>query len=150
MDYDGANVQFLTDSSAIVLAPRFSPNGDRVLYTSYESGFPRINSLDVSSVGKQQLGTAPGEMAFSPRFSRDGRRVIYSLANGGNTDLYITDLASGQHTRLARSSSISCPHPAESRGAFRSAKAAMAARFGPRVAIRLRSPTKRRGAFILG
>ena len=34
MDYDGANVQYLTDGSAIVLAPRFSPNGDRVLYTS--------------------------------------------------------------------------------------------------------------------
>ena len=42
MDYDGANVQFLTGSDAIVLAPRFSPNGDRVLYTSYESGFPQI------------------------------------------------------------------------------------------------------------
>lgn len=106
MDYDGANVQFLTDSSAIVLAPRFSPNGDRVLYTSYESGFPRINSLDVSSVGKQQLGTADGEMAFSPRFSRDGRQVIYSLANGGNTDLYITDLGTGAHTRLTSAPSI--------------------------------------------
>jgi len=53
MDYDGANVQFLTDSSTIVLAPRFSPNGDRVLYTSYESGFPRINVLDVASVGRR-------------------------------------------------------------------------------------------------
>ncbi|SEV89320.1 TolB protein [Cognatiyoonia koreensis] len=106
MDYDGANVQFLTDSSAIVLAPRFSPNGDRVLYTSFESGFPRINSIDVSSVGKQQLATAEGEMAFSPRFSRDGQRVIYSLADGGNTDLYMTDLSTGQHTRLTSAPSI--------------------------------------------
>ncbi len=40
MDYDGANVQYLTDSASIVLAPRFSPTGDRVLYTSYETGFP--------------------------------------------------------------------------------------------------------------
>ncbi len=106
MDYDGANLQFLTDSSAIVLAPRFSPRGDRVLYTSYETGFPRINVLDVASVGKQQLATAEGEMAFSPRFSRDGNQVIYSLANGGNTDLYRTDLASGAHTRLTSAPSI--------------------------------------------
>lgn len=106
MDYDGANVQFLTDSSAIVLAPRFSPTGDRVLYTSYESGFPRINVLDVASVGRRQLTTAEGEMAFSPRFSRDGRQVIYSLANGGNTDLYRTDLGSGAHTRLTSAPSI--------------------------------------------
>lgn len=106
MDYDGANLQFLTDSSAIVLAPRFSPRGDRVLYTSYESGFPRINVLDVANVGKRQLETAPGEMAFSPRFSRDGQRVIYSLSNGGNTDLYITDLTTGGHTRLTSAPSI--------------------------------------------
>ena len=106
MDYDGANVQFLTDSSALVLAPRFSPSGDRVLYTSYESGFPRINVLDVASVGRRQLETAEGEMAFSPRFSRDGGQVIYSLANGGNTDLYRTDLGGGTHTRLTSAPSI--------------------------------------------
>ncbi|MBS1300851.1 Tol-Pal system beta propeller repeat protein TolB [Loktanella sp. SALINAS62] len=106
MDYDGANVQFLTDSSSLVLAPRFSPDGNRVLYTSYESGFPRINILDVGSVTSRQLDTAPGEMAFSPRFSRDGSRVIYSLANGGNTDLYIGDIASGASTRLTSAPSI--------------------------------------------
>ena len=106
MDYDGANLQYLTDSAALVLAPRFSPTGDRVLYTSYESGFPRINVLEVGSVSRRQLDTAPGEMAFSPRFSKDGQRVIYSLANGGNTDLYMTDLTTGQHSRLTSAPSI--------------------------------------------
>ena len=106
MDYDGANVQYLTDAGAIVLAPRFSPTGDRVLYTSYESGFPRINVLDVANVGRRALNTAEGEMSFSPRFSRDGSKVIYSLINGGNTDLYMTDLGSGQHIRLTSAPSI--------------------------------------------
>lgn len=106
MDYDGANVQFLTDASAIVLAPRFSPRGDQVLYTSFDSGFPRINLIDVASVGRRQVSTAPGEMAFSPRFSRDGRRVIYSLSNGGTTDIYSTDLTTGQHQRLTATPSI--------------------------------------------
>ena len=106
MDYDGANVQYLTDSGALVLAPRFSPTGDRVLYTSYESGFPRINLLDVASVGRRQLDTADGAMAFTPRFSRDGGEVIYSLSNGGNTDIWRTDLASGQHSRLTSAPSI--------------------------------------------
>ena len=106
MDYDGANVQFLTDSSTIVLAPRFSPSGDRILYTTYASGFPRINMLDVASVSTRQITTAEGEMAFSPRFSRDGQRVIYSLATGGNTDLYMTDLGSGANTRLTSAPSI--------------------------------------------
>ncbi|WP_375254331.1 Tol-Pal system beta propeller repeat protein TolB [Yoonia sp.] len=106
MDYDGANVQFLTDSSSIVLAPRFSPDGDRVLYTSFESGFPRINLLNVADVGRQQLQTATGEMTFSPRFSRDGRQVIYSLSNGGNTDIFRTDLTTGRHIQLTTAPSI--------------------------------------------
>ncbi len=106
MDYDGANVQYLTDSSAIVLAPRFSPTGDRLLYTSYETGSPRIYVLDVGSVRRQELNTQGGTMSFSPRFSPDGRSIVYSLIQGGNTDLWKMDLASGQSTRLTNTPAI--------------------------------------------
>ena len=105
MDYDGANVQYLTDSSALVLAPRFSPTGDRVLYTSYESGAPKIYVLDVASVGRRVLPTQGG-MAFSPRFGPNGQTVLYSLEQGGNTDLYMMDVASGSSRRLTSSASI--------------------------------------------
>ena len=106
MDYDGANVQYLTDSRAIVLAPRFSPTGDRVLYTGYETGFPRIYVLDVGSVSRRVLESGQGTMSFAPRFSPDGQRVVYSLTQGGNTDLYTMDIASGQATRLTSAPSI--------------------------------------------
>ncbi len=106
MDYDGANIQFLTDAASIVLAPRFSPTGDRVLYTSYETGFPRIYVLDVASVGRRALPTLDGTMAFAPRFSPDGRTVLYSLTQGGNTDLYSMDIGSGASTRLTTAPSI--------------------------------------------
>ena len=87
MDYDGANVQYLTDSSAIVLAPRFSPNGERVLYTSYETGFPRIFVLDVGTVQRRALDVAAEAMTFAPRFGPDGRTVVFSLTSGGNSDI---------------------------------------------------------------
>ncbi|NOD97402.1 Tol-Pal system protein TolB [Ruegeria sp. HKCCD6228] len=106
MDYDGANVQYMTDSAAIVLAPRFSPNGDRLLYTSYESGSPRIYVLDVGRVKRRELKTQDGTMSFSPRFSPDGRSIVYSLIQGGNTDLWKMDLASGQSTRLTNTPAI--------------------------------------------
>ena len=106
MDYDGANVQFLTGAEAIVLAPRFSPSGDRVLYTDFTSGRPQISQLLVSAPGARFVPTAEGDMAFSPRYSRDGQQVIYSVSTGGNTDLWMTDLASGQHMRLTNAPSI--------------------------------------------
>lgn len=106
MDYDGANLQYLTDSRSLVLAPRFSPSGDRVLYTSYETGFPRIYVLDVASVGRRVLESQEGTMSFAPRFSPDGRTVVYSISAGGNTDLYRMDIASGKAKRLTSAPSI--------------------------------------------
>ncbi len=106
MDYDGANVQYLTDSAAIVLAPRFSPTGDRLLYTSYETGRPQIYVLDIARVRRQELKTQEGTMSFSPRFSPDGRSIVYSLSQGGNTDLWRMDLASGQSVRLTNTPAI--------------------------------------------
>jgi len=106
MDYDGANVQYLTDSASIVLAPRFSPAGDRILYTSYETGFPRITLMDVGSLQRQTLGEQPGTMTFAPRFSPDGATVVFSLERGGNTDIYALNLASGGLSQLTNAPSI--------------------------------------------
>ena len=106
MDYDGANVQYLTDSSTIVLAPRFSPAGDRILYTSYETGFPRITLMDVGSLKRQTLGEQPGTMTFAPRFSPDGGTVVFSLERGGNTDIYAMNLRGGGITQLTNAPSI--------------------------------------------
>ncbi|MBB3992857.1 TolB protein [Sulfitobacter undariae] len=106
MDYDGANVRYLTDSSAIVLAPRFSPTGDRVLYTSYESGFPRIYVLDIGSVQRRVLQSGEGTMSFAPRFSPSGQTVVFSISQGGNTDIYSMDINSGQSVRLTNTPAI--------------------------------------------
>ncbi len=106
MDYDGANVQYLTGSESIVLAPRFSKSGDRVLYTSYETGFPRIFVLDVGSVQRRVLESQEGTMSFAPRFHPNGQTVVYSLSQGANTDIYTLDINTGQTTRLTSAPSI--------------------------------------------
>ncbi|WP_299351732.1 Tol-Pal system beta propeller repeat protein TolB [uncultured Shimia sp.] len=106
MDYDGANLQYLTDSNAIVLAPRFSPSGDRVLYTSYETGFPRVFVLDVGSVKRKVLQDQEGTMSFAPRFSPDGNSVLMSITQNGNTDIYSMPINGGQPRRLTSSPSI--------------------------------------------
>ncbi|NND20223.1 MAG: Tol-Pal system protein TolB [Silicimonas sp.] len=106
MDYDGANVQYLTDAASIVLAPRFSPTGDRVLYTSYESGFPQIYELSVGAVSKRALGLDAETMTFAPRYSPNGQTVVYSQAEGGNTDIYTLNMASGERRRLTQAPSI--------------------------------------------
>ena len=105
-DYDGANVQYLTDSSTIVIAPRFSPDGNRILFTSFETGFPRIKLMDIGSMASKPLADLQGNMTFAPRFSPDASSVIFSLEQGGNTDLYAMNLRGGGISQLTNSPAI--------------------------------------------
>ncbi|MEM7242728.1 MAG: Tol-Pal system beta propeller repeat protein TolB [Pseudomonadota bacterium] len=104
-DYDGANTRFLTDGGAIVLAPRFSPNAAEIVYTSYETGVPRVFLLNVDTLEQRLLDETPG-MTFAPRFSPDGSKVVLSLTEGANTDIYIMDVNTGAKTRLTSGSAI--------------------------------------------
>ena len=104
-DYDGANMKHLTDGTAIVLAPRFSPKAQEIVFTSYETGVPQVFLLNVDTLEKRLLDEAPG-MTFAPRFSPDGSKVVLSLTEGANTDIYVMDVATGAKTRLTNGSAI--------------------------------------------
>ena len=106
MDQDGANARFLTDGRATVVGPRFSPGGDRLLYTSFEAGAPRIMILSLSDLRPRALHDQGG-MTFSPRFAPDGQTVTFSMARGGTTDIYSVSLSSGRVARLTDTPSIS-------------------------------------------
>ncbi|WP_434613810.1 Tol-Pal system beta propeller repeat protein TolB [Tabrizicola sp. M-4] len=106
MDYDGANVSYLTDGASIVLAPRFSPTGNQIVFTSYQSGFPRIYLMDLGSMQVQALAQTEGNITFAPRFAPDGRTVVFSLERDGNTDIYALDIGSGQVRQLTNAPSI--------------------------------------------
>ncbi|MCR9158216.1 MAG: Tol-Pal system beta propeller repeat protein TolB [Rhodobacteraceae bacterium] len=106
MDYDGANVQYLTGGNALVLAPRFSENGERVLYTSYETGMPRVHVLEVGTVQSRILQGQDGVMSFAPRFAPNGQTVVYSLTQGSNTDIWAMDIGSGGTRQLTSAPSI--------------------------------------------
>ncbi len=105
MDYDGANVRYLTDASSIVLSPRFSPNAREIIYTSYETGSPRVFLMNVDTLKRRILGDQPA-MAFAPRFSPDGTKVVMSLSERGNADIFMVEVATGQKKRLTSSPAI--------------------------------------------
>ena len=105
MDQDGANLSYLTDDSALVLAPRFSPKATDVIFTSYAGGKPRVDRVDVATGQRRTFADLPG-MSFAPRFSPDGRDVVLSVTDGSNTDIYRINLASNSWRRLTESPAI--------------------------------------------
>ncbi|MCQ0970546.1 Tol-Pal system beta propeller repeat protein TolB [Paracoccus sp. TK19116] len=106
MDYDGANIAWLTGDEALVLAPRFAPDGKSILYTSFESGFPQIRVMDVESVTSRPLTEASDTMAFSPRYSPDGKWIVYSQDKAGNSDIWQMEPATGTARPLIASPAI--------------------------------------------
>ncbi len=105
MDQDGANHQFLTDGSDLVLTPRFSPTTQEITYMSYAGNVPRVYLFNLNTGQQEVLGDFPG-MTFAPRFSPSGNKVIMSMAREGVTDIYTMDLRTREVRKLTNSSAI--------------------------------------------
>ena len=105
MDEDGANPQFLTNGSYLVLTPRFNPSAQMIAYMSYAGNRPRVYIFDLETGRQEMLGNFPN-MTFSPRFSPDGNKIVMSLEQGGNSDIYVMDLRSRSVVRLTSDPAI--------------------------------------------
>ena len=49
MDYDGHNARQLTNDRTISVRPRWSPNGRKIVYTSYKSRFPDVMEIELTA-----------------------------------------------------------------------------------------------------
>ena len=120
MDQDGFNVQYLSSGKALTLTPRLSPNGDNVVYTSYEDGNPQVYLSGLGGASKKLIDNAP--MSFAPRFAPDGSTVVFSVSNGGATNIYTAGVGGG-YQQLTEGQAIDtspCYSPDGSRIAFES------------------------------
>lgn len=99
-DYDGARAVTLLQSREPILSPRYSPDGKRIAYVSFEQGQrPRIFVQEVDT-GKRERVTGFEGLNGAPAFSPDGRRLAFVLSRDGNPEIYVMDLASRQLQRL--------------------------------------------------
>ena len=104
MDQDGFNVQYLSSGNSLALTPRLSPNGNTVVFTSYEDGNPQVYYAGLGGASKKLIEGAP--MSFAPRFAPDGSTVAFSVSNGGTTNIYSAAVGSGNPTQLTTGAAI--------------------------------------------
>jgi TolB protein len=91
MNIDGENlIEILDDPEVLDISPRWSPDGEKILYLSTKSGNMEIHTMNVDgsdSVQVTELGTPILSAAWSP----DGERIAIISAKGAITDLSIID-----------------------------------------------------------
>jgi TolB protein len=105
MDYDGANVQFLTDGSSMALSPQFNPTRQQLAFVSFQGNNPRVYLFDLQS-GAQSLVGSFGEMTIGPRFSPDGNSLLMSVSHGNGAAIVKVGASGGGMTELTDYTSI--------------------------------------------
>ncbi|MCY1329101.1 Protein TolB [compost metagenome] len=104
-DYDGARAVTLLQSREPILSPRFSPDGRRIAYVSFEQKRPRIFMQYVDTGRREQISNFEG-LNGAPAFSPDGNRLAFVLSRDGNPEVYMMDLGSRQLRRLTNNAAI--------------------------------------------
>ena len=98
-------VRPLTRDRALVTGPRWSPDGTRLLFTTYhKAGFPDIYSINLATGRKEPIATFKGTNtggAYSP----DGRRIAMTLSGTGNSEIFIADSQGKNLRRLTTNKS---------------------------------------------
>lgn len=91
MDYDGANLSYLTQGREIVATPRFHPQNQKIMYISYKNKMPQVFLMDLTTGLEKHVGSFGG-MSFAPRFAPDGEHALMSLSERGTTSIYEINL----------------------------------------------------------
>lgn len=95
-------VMFDTD---VITTPAWSPDGDRIVFTSYRSGNADLWSYSFSGSSAGKILSMPG-LNSSPAWSPDGSTLAVTLSRDGNSDIYLLDPETYATTRLTLRESI--------------------------------------------
>jgi TolB protein len=101
-----AEVKQVTHDNALALSPRWSPDGSRLLYTSFfKSGFPDIFQIELGGYQRTTFVSFRGTNSGA-RFSPNGQQVAMILSGEGTPEIYVGNAQGRQVSRKTRSDAV--------------------------------------------
>lgn len=104
-DADGADPQTIVTSNEPLLSPKWSPDGTRLAYVSFENKKPVVYVQSLSTGQRVAVANFRGSNS-SPAWSPDGRRLAVTLTKDGSSQIYLVNAEGGNAARLLTSSGI--------------------------------------------
>ena len=96
--YDGSELKTVTGHRSIIIAPRWSPDGQFLAFTSFKNDVPAIYIRNLSSGAERKVTSFQG-INLCGYWSPDGQRLLMTLSKDGNEELYVLEV---QNMRLKR------------------------------------------------
>ncbi len=90
MNFDGQNIQRLTNYKNLSITPRFSPTGRELLFVSFKDGQPDLFLKSLSSGDTEKISARKG-LNIAPSWSPDGSQIACTLSQDGEENLYLID-----------------------------------------------------------
>ncbi len=82
-------------------APRFSPDGQRIIMSNGEQGITSLIEVDLRSRQVRRL-TQPTSIDTGPCYSPDGRRIVFESDREGTQQLYVMNADGSQARRISQ------------------------------------------------
>ncbi len=104
VDYDGENLQKLTNDKSISILPRWSKDG-KIFYTTYKYKNPDIFAIDLRA-GKIAPIIIRGGLSLIGGVSPDGKALAFTSSGGTNPSIYIYNLETHEKRRITNKASV--------------------------------------------
>ncbi len=96
----------ITNDRAFAMTPRWSPDGTRLIYTSFfKSGFPDIYLLNLASMRRDTFVSVQGTNSGA-RFSPNGQQVVMVLSGYGTPEISVAPVSGRPISRLTHSDAV--------------------------------------------
>lgn len=110
-DADGYNPRTVFSSSEPIISPRWSPEGDRIAYVSFERKKPVVVVQTLNTGERRVVSDVKGSNS-APAWSPDGQRLAVALTRDGSSQIYLMPAMGGEPQRLMKTTPANDTEPA--------------------------------------
>ena len=100
-DYDGHNLKQMTSHNSITLSPRYSPSGDKMIYTSFRNSGTALFMHDLVKGWTKKISDREG-LNIAAAWKPDEKQLALTLTISGNPDIYLIDTSGRIIKRLTK------------------------------------------------